>query len=135
VRTERATALFLIPAVTLAFVVLAGIALDLAAVHAAHRSAHRVASAAADDAAGMIDTRQVQIEGRVVVDPDAATRLAMGRVLSATLPGRTEHLRIEVRDDLVVVAFELVVGHAFLGTFPGVDDARVPVTARARVLP
>ncbi len=56
-RAERATALVMVPAVALVFIVLAAIALDLTAVAGVQRSAERTLAAAVDDAAGMIDGR------------------------------------------------------------------------------
>ena len=72
---ERATALMLAPALVLIVLVLGAIAVDLSLVHTARRSAYRSLSAAADDAAAMVDSEEFQRTGRVWIDPDAADRV------------------------------------------------------------
>lgn len=135
-RTERATALVLVPAMALVLFVLAGVAVDLTALHTVQRTLQRVASGAADDAAAMIDTRRVQIDGDIVVDPDRARLVAEHQVRSAQLPGRLERIDVRVERDRVEVRVEVMVRHGFLGTFPGAPDAeRVAATARARLWP
>lgn len=135
-RTERATALVLAPALALILLVLAGVAVDLAAVHTAQRTLQRVVSGAADDAAAMIDARRVQVDGDIVVDPDRARRVAEHQVRAARLPGRLERVDVRVGTDRVEVRVEVMVRHGFLGTFPGGPDTeRVAATARARLWP
>src|SRR3954453_130837 len=85
--SERATALSVVPAMTLVLLALAGIAVDLTALHGAHRSVHRSVWAAADEGAGVGDGREGQASGRAVIDPEAATRLATAHLPTAQLPG------------------------------------------------
>lgn len=133
---ERATALVMVPATLLVLVVLGAVAVDLSAVHAAQRSLYRETSAAADDAAGVIDGHEYQRSGRVSVDADGARRLVEARLRSADLPGRLVSLEVRTTPETVVVAAEVAVPHVFLSAVPGhPDDRRVSMTARARLLP
>ncbi|MFV0317955.1 MAG: hypothetical protein ACK5O2_13475 [Microthrixaceae bacterium] len=66
----------LAPALVLVVLVLGAIAVDLSLAHTARRSAYRSLSAAADDAAGMIDQVEFQRSGIVRLDPQAARRVA-----------------------------------------------------------
>jgi hypothetical protein len=86
----------LVPALALVVIALAAIAVDLSAVHAAHRSLHRSVSAAADDAAGMLDQRHLQLTGEVRIDAAAAQRVAAAHLASASLPGELVDLRTDV---------------------------------------
>jgi hypothetical protein len=119
---------------TVVLIVLAAIGIDLSAEHAAQRSVTRVAVAAADDAAGMLDARRLQEDGVLVIDRDAATRVVQAHVATAQLPGILEHLDVVVDDATVDVALRVRVRHLFLGVLPGSDGtATVPVHVRARL--
>lgn len=121
---------------TLVTIMLLGVAIDLTSMHVAQRRAQRVVAAAADDAAGLIDTRRVQLDGTVVVDPDDARAYVIARVTTAGLPGRLDHLEIDVEEDAVHVHLLLEVDHILLGAVPGLDDHEVvPVRASARLYP
>ena len=106
-RPSRGTALMLVPASILVFFVLGSIAIDLTAVFLAQRSAQRSVSAAADDAAAMLDTRLIQQNGELRIDIAAAERVARAhisaRVPAASLRGpvivivSTDRKSIEVR--------------------------------------
>jgi hypothetical protein len=132
--TERATTLVLVPAMMLVLIALAAVAIDLTAVHVAQRSLYRAASAAADDAAGMLDARRIQLDGSLRVDCPAARRVIVARLRAADLPGPIVELTVTCTDDVVELRTRVAVPHVFLGAVPGapaVDDA--PVSVRARV--
>ena len=134
--TERATALMLVPAMTLVFLALGGIAVDLTMLHGAHRSVHRVVSAAADDAAGMIDAREVQATGSIQIDAEAAHRVAVAHLTAAELPGELVAAEVLVAPDLRSLDVRAVVRveHVMLRALPAVgDDETLSVTARARL--
>ena len=84
---ESASALALVPALLLVFLCLGGIAIDLSLVHGAHRGAHRTLSSAADDAAAMIDTSELQLSGELRIDPGDAERVVLAHLRLADLPG------------------------------------------------
>lgn len=133
---ERGTALVMVPALALVLVVLGAIAVDLGVAHAAQRSAVRVATAAADDAAGMIDRRAVQADGVVRIDPVAAERVARARIRTADLLGPVAE--VEVRSDArsVEVVLRVRVPHVFLDAVPGgPGSGTVPIRVRARMTP
>lgn len=144
---ERATALMLAPALVLVLIVLAAIAVDLALVDTAHRSAYRSLSAAADDAAAMADSRHLQLTGEVRLDPAAAERVArahLGVLDGVDVPGYAapafEVLDADVRADTasgtVDITATVRVEHVFLGAVPGTADATdIEVQARGRMLP
>lgn len=89
-RTERGTALVLAPALMLVLLALGAIAIDLSALHAQHRQLHATASAAADDAAGMLDERHLQSSGELRIDPAAATRVVRSHLHDGAVPGRLD---------------------------------------------
>ena len=134
--TERATALVLVPTMMLVLVALAAVAVDLTAIHAAQRSLYRTVSAAADDAAGMVDRRRIQQDGVVVVDPEAARRVVRARLATADLPGTVDEVLVATDARSVEVTVRVRIEHLFLGVVPGVDDTgTVPVRVRARLVP
>lgn len=134
---ERASALVLVPTMLLVLMCLGGLAIDLSLLHGAHRSAHRVVSAAADDAAAMIDTEQLQLTGELRIDPAAAQRVALAQVGTMTLPGRQlGAVRVEVDPDgtTVSVSVAVEVDHVMLRALPGApDEQRLDVIAHARL--
>jgi hypothetical protein len=134
--TERATTLVLVPAMMLVLIALAAVAIDLTAVHVAQRSLYRTVSAAADDAAGMLDTRRIQLDGRLQVDCPSARRVIDARLRSADLPGPMLDLNVMCTDDRVDVRARVAVQHVFLAAVPGAPDIDdVPIAVRARVDP
>lgn len=128
-RGEGGTAFVLAPALVLVLVVLGAIAVDLSVVHAAQRSLGRVAATAADDAAGMVDQRALQLLGEVRVDADAARRIVGDRFESTTLPGRLVDLGVAVVGDVVEVTATVEVDHVFLRALPGHAESE-PVRVR-----
>lgn len=135
-RCERATALVLVPAMALVFLALGSIAVDLTMLHGAHRAVHRVVSAAADDAAGMIDAREVQTSGDVRIDTVAARRVVAAHLASAELPGTLVSIDVQVAPDRRSLdVFAVVrIPHVMLRALPGAgDDELLTVAARARL--
>ncbi len=127
----------LVPAMMLVLICLGTIAIDLALLHGAHRSAHRIVSAAADDAAAMIDTEELQRSGELVVDPARALRVVDAHMRTARLPGELASepsVRIGRDGSTVTVTVELLVAHVMLRAVPGRSEhERVVVTATARL--
>jgi hypothetical protein len=122
----------------LVVIALGAIAVDLSALHVARRSTHRVAATAADDAAAMLDARQVQLDGTVRIDPLAAQRVATAHARTATLPGQLhEPVQVQVAPDgsTVTVTLRVQVQDIIGGPLRG-DDAgteiRATATARLR---
>jgi len=136
-RSERATALILVPTMTLVLLALGGIAVDLTAMHTSQRAVHRIVSAAADDAAAMLDPREVQRSGRVRIDPLAARRVVEAHVRDDTVPGElTGPVRVDVSADGTAVEVHATVRlrHVMMRAVPSAgDDVVIAVTARARL--
>lgn len=132
---ERATALILVPAMMLVFIVLAAIAVDLSAVAGAQRGLERVLAAGVDDAAGMIDGRAHQMDGSIRIDPVAADRVVRARLGAARLPGRVVELRISITDTTVDAVARIEMPHVFLRAVPGMADRTLsaPIHVRARL--
>ena len=126
----------LVPALALVVIALAGIAVDLSALHAAHRSVHRTVSTAAEDAAAMLDQRHLQLTGEVRIDADAARRVAAAHLAAASLPGELVDLRTDVDPvgGTVTVTATVVVRRIVLpaSTTTGRDET-LEVRSRARV--
>ncbi len=123
----------------LVLLALGSIAIDLSVLHLSHRSIHRIVSGAADDAAGMIDTRQIQLDGTVRIDPARATRTVVAHLEAAALPGtlRGDPL-VDVADDgqSLTVVVQVEVPHILLHTTPGASRHEViSVSVSARILP
>ena len=127
--------MFLVPAMMLVLIALAAIAVDLVAAHAAQRSLYRTVSAAADDAAGMIDARRVQQDGALVVDRDAAERVVRARLDATDLPGPLLGSEVTVGDTTVDIRVRVRIRHIFLDPLPGFDTTSVPIRVRARLDP
>lgn len=132
---ERATALVLVPALLLVFIVMAAIALDLTAVAGSQRNVERVVAAAVDDAAGMIDARAHQLDGTVRIDHAAAERVIRARLLTAGLHGRLANVRVDVTDTTVEAWVRVESPHIFLRAVPGMADRTLsaPIHLRARL--
>lgn len=136
-RSERASALVLVPTMLLVLLCLAGIAIDLSLLHGAHRGAHRVVSAAADDAAAMIDPELLQLTGELRIDPDAARRVATAQVGTMSLPGRqVGPVQVTVSADGATVSVRVTVeiDHVVLRSLPGrPDHQRIDIVANGRL--
>lgn len=145
-RSERATALMLAPALVLVVLVLGAIAVDLSLVHAARRSAYRSLSAAADDAAAMVDAAEFQRSGDTRIDPDTATRVVrahLGLVDGDAPDGFAEPpfrvLQADVATDVPAGVVHIVatveVEHVFSRAVPGLDDTTtIELTVTGRML-
>lgn len=129
--------MMLVPALMLVLICLGTIAIDLALLHGAHRSAHRIVSAAADDAAAMIDTDELQRTGTLVVDRSRAVRVVNVHMATARLPGELASdpsVRVGSDGSTVTVTVELLIDHVMLRAVPGrPEHERVVVTATARL--
>ena len=116
---------------------LGGIAIDMTLVHGAHRSAHRVVSAAADDAAGMIDAAALQRTGELTIDPVAARQVALDQIDAMRLPGRIvdgPSVGVDAAGDTVTVAVTVEIDHVMLRAVPGHDDhEQIHVVAEGRL--
>lgn len=136
---ERSAALVLAPALLIAMLSLAMIAVDLSALHQAHRSIHRVAATAADDAAGIIDGHHLQQTGAARIDRDAATRLVALHVERALVPGTVVGQPLVTFDEAasrVTVQLSVDIDHIVAGSvMPGGATSRLVVTASARMVP
>lgn len=135
---ERATTLVLVPAMTLVVMALGAVAVDLSLLHAAHRDVHRVVSAAADDASAVLDERELQVSGRVVIDPVGARGVAEAHLAAARLPGElVGPVDVRITDDRTSIEVKVVVDvpHVLLRSAPGADERRLRVAARGRLHP
>ena len=134
---EAGSALMLVPAMLLVLICLGGIAIDLTVVHGAHRSAHRSVTAAADDAAAMIDSSLLQQTGELRIDPIAARQVALSQMDPDQLPGRIADGPWVIVDDsgtVATVGVVLDIDHVMLRALPGhPDDERITVVAQARL--
>lgn len=135
---ESGTALILVPTMMLVLLALGAIAIDLSVLHLSHRTIHRIVSSAADDAAGMIDTRQVQIDGSVRIDSATARRTVAAHLGAASLPGTLQGApEVEVSGDglSVTVRVEVEVPHILLQSMPGAKRSELlRISASARIL-
>lgn len=118
-RDERGSTLVLVPALALVAVALSGIAVDLTSVHIQQRRAGAVLAAAADDAAAMIDTRRIQLDGRAIVDESAARRVVTAHLRATPPPGTLERLTVEVLPDRVRIEATVRLRRIVLRGLPG----------------
>ncbi len=136
-RSDRGTTLVLVPTMLLVLIALGGIAIDMSLVHAAHRAVHRTTSAAADDAAGMLDTSLLQRTGELRIDPEAARRVVAAEFAEARLPGDlvgTPSVVVDPSGSSVSVTVDVDVERVMLRAIPGQPDSeRLRVTAMARL--
>lgn len=127
----------LVPAMLLVLLCLGSIAIDMSLVHGAHRSTHRIASAAADDAAAMIDTTYLQQTGELRIDPASARRMAIAQVAAMDPPGSPvgpPTVAVDPSGAVVTVTLTVDVDHVMLRAVPGhADRERLRVTAQARL--
>jgi hypothetical protein len=135
--SDAGSALMLVPAMLLVLICLGGIAIDLTVVHGAHRGAHRSVTAAADDAAAMIDSSLLQQTGELRIDPTAARQVALSQMDPEQLPGRIADGPWVIVDDsgtVATVGVVLDIDHVMLRALPGhPDDERITVVAQARL--
>ena len=133
---ERGSALILVPAMMMVLLALGAIAIDLSVLHGAHRSLHRIASSAADDAAAMLDAEQLQMDGELRIDVPAARQVVEAHLDAARVPGTLTSARTSISEDGGVVTVELTaaVDHVLLAAVPGTDPSEaISVVARARL--
>ena len=137
--TERGTALVLVPACMLVVLGLATIAVDGAVLHAAQRRLVAICAAAADDAAGMVDARAVQLDGSVRLDPAAATRVAMARLSLARRvgpPAGPTSVRVDAGRGTVEVRSSADVDRLVFRLLPGgARSTSVSCNVRGRLRP
>ena len=133
-RSERATVLVAVPALALIAVVLSGIALDLVGVHAAQRRARTIIATAADDGAGMLDRRRIQLDAAAVIDAAAARRVVVARLRDTPLPGRVRAVNVQTGPRFVDIRVSLLVRRPVLRALPGIaDEEPVDIHVRAVV--
>lgn len=134
VGAERATALILVPTMMIVFITLAGITIDLSALHMAKRRAVNVVSLAASDAAGMIDDTALQLDGELRIDPRRAERVVIAHVRTQELVGEvTDGPNVGFSPDgrSITVSLDLRVEHVFLGVLPSLGHEVVTVHGSA----
>ena len=128
----------LVPALMLVLMSLGVIAVDLTAMHGAHRSVHRIVSAAADDAAGMLDTRLIQQTGELRIDPGAADAVAAAHLRTAQLPGTQigpALVTVSADGAVVEIRVQVQIEHILLPTLPGAAGSDVlTVVATGRLV-
>ena len=138
-RRERGTALVMVPACMLVVLGLGTVAVDGAVLHAAQRRLLAICAAAADDAAGMVDARAVQLDGTVRLDPAAARRVALARLAPARRIGEQVGppvVRGDAAAGTVDVATTVDVGRLVFRLLPGgAGQATVSCHARGRLRP
>lgn len=135
---ERGTAVVLAPALMLVLVALGAIAVDLSVVHSAHRTVHRVASTAADDAAAQLDDDALHLRGELRIDPVEAERVATARTGASRLPGRLAapvEVSVDPGGEMVEVHVTVVVPRVVGRGIPGTSDTTLEVVGRARMDP
>lgn len=144
---ERGSALMLAPALVLVLAVLGGLAVDTAVAHSTQRDLYRTLSAAADDAAGMLDQHRLQADGTVTLDEAAAERVALAHlgVLRGSLgagadgadaPRRLVSSQVTVDERTITITAVVEVEHVFLSAVPGMaDSSTVQVTTVGRLIP
>ena len=121
-RSERGTALVLVPTMLLVLLLLGGLAVDMSLLHASQRRAERIAAAAADDAAGMLDLEQIQLTGQLDIEPTAARRVAAAHVTTASQHGADVELvdvRVDASGDRVRVRVRTLTPAVLLRSLPG----------------
>jgi hypothetical protein len=119
----------LVPAGVLIVFVLAGMAVDLSAVHLAQRELLDAAASAANDGAGAgIDTAALRMSGVVRLDPDrvraAATRSLAAQRVRGLLPAETE-VAVDPVTASVTVRAARRTSRVFAPALPGADRSTV----------
>lgn len=129
----------LAPTLLLVVLALAAIAVDLSALHHAHRSTHRIVATAADDAAGLVDGHHLQLTGDARIDRVAATRLVAARLEQSQLPGTLvgpPRVSFDHAASQVTVQASVDVDHIVTRSVTSrPSTTRLVVTASARMVP
>lgn len=130
---ERASALFLFPALALVVVVLGALAVDVALVHLAERQAFAAAAAAANDAATYgLDPTALRAGDEPVLVPARARRAAELALAGGQPIGRARPPQVEVSGTTVTVTVILEVDRVFARGVPGAPrSTTVEATATA----
>jgi Flp pilus assembly protein TadG len=133
---ERGSALMLMPAAVLVFVVLGAIAVDFAVAFLGEREVSNAAAAAANDAAGAaLDRDRFYTDGAIRLDPRVADRVGRTAVAAAGLDDLDEvEVRVEVGAEapVVTVTVSARVRYVFAKALPGgPDGVRVEASATA----
>lgn len=116
---ERASALFLFPALALVVVVLGALAVDVALVHLAERQAFAAAAAAANDAATYgLDPAALRAGEEPRLDPARARRAAEQALAGGQPIGRADPPQVEVVGTTVTVTVSLEVDRVFARGVP-----------------
>ncbi len=124
----------LAPALLLVVIMLGGIAIDLSLVHTARRSAYRSLSAAADDAAAMIDAHEYQVSGTVQLDPEAAERVVRAHLglleengpdgfAAPAFEVTSADVHADVEQGTVEIDASITVERILLSAVPGMDSS------------
>jgi hypothetical protein len=135
----------LAPALLLVMLALGAIAVDLSLMHAAKRSAYRSISAAADDAASMVDSRHLLLTGEVRLDREAASRVAQAHMgLLDDPPDGIPAPTFEFvagpqithpESDVVEITATVEVDHVLLSALPGMEHStQFSVRTRGRMV-
>jgi Flp pilus assembly protein TadG len=131
---ERGSALMLMPAAVLVFVVLGAIAVDFAVAFLGEREVSNAAAAAANDAVGAaLDLDRLYEDDALRLDPAAAERVGRAAVEAAGLDDLDDvAVRVDVAPDAptVTVTVSARVRYVFSKALPGGPDG-VPVQATA----
>ena len=130
-KTDRGSALMLMPAGVLVVLILASIAVDMSVLHLRKRQALDLAAAAANDAAtAAVDPGSLR-SGDFELDPTRA-RAVVDRVVAASelAPDLAADPVVVVTDDGVEVTLAVEADYVFARAIPGAPDGAV-VTATA----
>ncbi len=133
---ERGSALMLMPAAVLVFVVLGAIAVDFAVAFLAEREVSNAAAAAANDAAGAaLDRDRFYADGAIRLDPAVAASVGRSAVAAAGLDDLEDlDVRVQVASDApeVTVTVSARATYVFAKALPGgPDGVEVEATATA----
>lgn len=136
---EQGSALMMVPACTLVLLCLLGTAVDGAIVRSAQRRLQSLCDAVADDAAGVLDGRALQVDGAVRLDGPRAARLAT-TLLRARRLEIDPPVGAEVRTSSAAGTVDLVlrtrVDHLVLPSLPGgLGGTSVGARCRGRLRP
>lgn len=130
-RSDRGSALILMPAALLVLLILASVAVDMSLVHMRHRQALDVAGSAANDAAtAAADVGDLR-QGVYRIEPAEAQRVARRTIAASDLaPHVIGRPRVVVDGVSVRVSLTVEAERFFTGALPGVPDATT-ITATA----
>jgi Flp pilus assembly protein TadG len=120
---ERGSALMLMPAAVLVFVVLGAIAVDFAVAFLGEREVSNAAAAAANDVAGgALDQERLYADGELRLDPSEADRVGRTAVAAAGLDDLDDvRIHVDVAPDAAVVTVTVSarVRYVFAKALPG----------------